>query len=182
MAKKKPKNSKKKKKSLAKLPTELTDLQKNFCGEYIKDFNQTKAAIRAGYAKKNARIQGSQLMTNPLVTAFIVELQKQIAERHDLTADGIILNLKNLRNECLDMIMYPKSGPAFAMVALRANELLGQHIGMWPKKIEIDHKMIEQEKKQVENQRKVLKLVDGFAARKSVSHKKAPRLAIGGAT
>jgi len=173
---------KKVKKSLVKLPGELTDLQKKFCVEYVKDLNQTQSALRAGYAKKNARIQASQLMSNQLITDLIVELQKNIAQKHDLTVDGIILNLKNIRNQCLDRIQETKTGPAFAMVALRANELIGQHIGMWPKKIEIDHNIKELEKKQVENARKVFELVDGFAASKSVSRKKTPRLASVGKT
>lgn len=174
------------------LPGKLTDKQKKFCVEYVKDFNQTKAALRAGYAKKNARIQGSQLMEKSAVTDFLVELQKEIAKKHDLTSDGIILNLKNIRNQCLEamggqelvngILGFPKTGPAYAMVALRANELMGQHIGMWPKKIEIDHNIKEMEQKQAENSRKVFELVDGFAASKSASRKKTPRLAIGGKT
>lgn len=161
------------------LPGKLTPLQQKFCGEYLKDFNQTKAAIRAGYKKKNARIMASKLMTNTNVTERLVQLQNEIAEKHDLTPDGIILNLKNIRNQCFLNMDGGKNGPAYAMVAMRANELMGQHIGMWPKRVEIDHNFIIEEKKQAENQRKVFEIVDGFAASKSASRKKTPRLGAG---
>jgi len=161
---------------------DISDKQIKFCREYIKDMNQTKAAVRAGYATKNARIQGSQLMSNPLVTTCIIILQKEIAMKHDLTEDGIILNLKNIRNKCFDMITHEKIGPSFAVAAIRANELIGQHIGMWPKKIELDHKITIDEEKHAENKRKVAKILDGFAAAKSNGSKKTPRLVGGGKT
>ena len=172
------------------LPGELTEKQKKFCHEYLKDFNQAQSAIRAGYGKKNARVMASKLMANKSVTVYLVELQNEIAEKHDLTPDGIILNLKNLRNKCInymdgleldDGTLIPsKNGPAYAMVTVRVNELMGQHIGMWPKKIELDHNVKFEEQKQVENQQKFTQLLDGFAAVKSNGKHKTPRLVRGG--
>lgn len=163
-----------------KLPGELTDKQKKFCHEYLKDFNQAQSAIRAGYGKKNARVMASKLMSNANISEFIVKIQSEIAKKHDLTADGIILNLRNIRNRCLLHIGHEKNGPAYAMVALRASELMGQHIGMWPKKIELDHNVTFDQQKQVENQQKFTELLDRFAASKSNGANKTPRLVRGG--
>ena len=172
------------------LPAELTAKENKFCNEYLKDFKRTQAVIRAGYSKKNARRIAAALMEKSHITEHLVKLQAEISEKHDLTIDGIILNLKAIRNKCTEamttekagMIIESKNGPAYAMVALRANELMGQHIGMWPKRIELDHNIKFEEQKQAENSRKVFEIVDGFAASKSASRKKTPRLASGSKT
>ena len=49
----------------------LTQQQKNFCEEYLRTRNATKAAIFAGYSQKSARVLGSQLLTNINVSAYI---------------------------------------------------------------------------------------------------------------
>lgn len=41
----------------------LTPKKKRFCVEYLKDWNATQAAIRAGYSEHTARQQGSVLLT-----------------------------------------------------------------------------------------------------------------------
>lgn len=43
----------------------LSKKQKAFVREYMKDFNATKAAIRATYSKKTAASRGATLLTNP---------------------------------------------------------------------------------------------------------------------
>lgn len=55
----------------------LNDRQKKFCLEYLKDFNATQAAIRAGYASKNARKVSSVMLTNANVQAEISKLNKE---------------------------------------------------------------------------------------------------------
>jgi len=62
---------------------ELNDKQSAFALEYIKDFNGTHAAIRAGYAEKSAEVQASRLLRNVKVKARIAELK---AERAAVTA------------------------------------------------------------------------------------------------
>ncbi|VVL25209.1 Terminase small subunit [Klebsiella variicola] len=41
----------------------LTDQQRSFVAEYLKDNNATQAAIRAGYSKKTANEQGAPLLS-----------------------------------------------------------------------------------------------------------------------
>ena len=42
----------------------LSERQRRFIQEYLKDPNQTQAAIRAGYAKRSAQQTSSRLMSN----------------------------------------------------------------------------------------------------------------------
>jgi phage terminase small subunit len=66
-------------------------LQKQkFVVEYFKDFNATQAAIRAEYAKKNARRQGTRLSTN-------VHVQKALAEVSSICFRADIADAQELR-------------------------------------------------------------------------------------
>ncbi|MCY1529580.1 Terminase small subunit [compost metagenome] len=52
----------------------LTIKQEQFCREFIKDFNATGAAIRAGYSAKTAYSIGSENLTKPEIQARIADL------------------------------------------------------------------------------------------------------------
>lgn len=51
----------------------LTPKQINFCQEYLKDFNGTQAAVRAGYSKKTANQQAARLLANVNIQNCIKE-------------------------------------------------------------------------------------------------------------
>ena len=61
----------------------LTNKQTLFCQEYIKDFNATQAAIRAGYSKKTANEQAARLLANVSIQKNISELQNEVAKSID---------------------------------------------------------------------------------------------------
>lgn len=75
---------------------ELTEQQKKFCREYMKDFNGTQAAIRAGYSKKTANEQASQLLAKLNIQKFLESLKGKAAEKHDGLADEIVAELKKI--------------------------------------------------------------------------------------
>jgi len=50
-----------------------------FIEEYLKDFNATRAAIRAGYSKKSAHDTGHEILKNPEVRAEISRRLKEQA-------------------------------------------------------------------------------------------------------
>jgi len=52
----------------------LTAKEENFCHEFIKDFNATKAAERSKYSKKSARQIGSENLSKPYIKNRIAEL------------------------------------------------------------------------------------------------------------
>lgn len=75
---------------------DITDQQKVFGREYMKDFNGTQAAIRAGYSKKSAGEQAVRLLGNVNVQKFIKSLQGKAAYKHEELADQIVQELKKI--------------------------------------------------------------------------------------
>lgn len=67
-----------------------------FVAEYLKDFNATQAAVRAGYSAKTAKQQGSRLLTNVDVAAAIAEKQAKQLETADLSAARVLEELRRL--------------------------------------------------------------------------------------
>ncbi len=74
----------------------LTDQQKRFCLEFIKDLSATEAAIRAGYSKASAASQGSRLLTYPRVAAACQRLMDERAKRAKIDADQVLVELIKL--------------------------------------------------------------------------------------
>lgn len=59
---------------------EITEQQKLFVNEYLRlrKSNQTEAAINAGYSKKSAASQASQLLKNPKVADYLKEKESEL--------------------------------------------------------------------------------------------------------
>ena len=67
----------------------LTDKQRRFCEEYLKDFNGTLAYTRAGYAGNSttARKNASKLLTNTDIQAYLAKFRSQAQKRTEVTID-----------------------------------------------------------------------------------------------
>lgn len=57
---------------------EITPKQEKFCLEYLKDFNGTQAAIRAGYSKKTANEQAVRLLAKVSIQNYIKEINSKV--------------------------------------------------------------------------------------------------------
>ena len=68
----------------------LTDQQRLFVAEYLKDHNATQAAIRAGYSKKTAEQIGYQLLQKTSVAQAIAQQQKASIVRTLGSADEVL--------------------------------------------------------------------------------------------
>lgn len=68
----------------------LTERQKRFADEYLKDLNATAAAGRAGYKDSNI---GRQLITKPNVFAYIQKRIKDREQRTEITQDRVLQEL-----------------------------------------------------------------------------------------
>jgi phage terminase small subunit len=82
---------------------ELTPQQEMFAYEYVKDFNATQAAIRAGYSAKTAGSKGTQLLQVVSVRSLIERLREDLRKRAKMTSDEILEELakmarSNIRN------------------------------------------------------------------------------------
>lgn len=68
----------------------LNEKQKMFCKEYVRDFNATQAAIRAGYSKKTADVIASQHLGKLNIQNEIARLtEKKVEKTEDLTQQVI---------------------------------------------------------------------------------------------
>lgn len=74
--------------------SKLTDKQKFFCREYLKDFNATQAAIRAGYSSASARQVASDNMSKHDIQQYIQKLSDDLIERTDNDIRRIINELQ----------------------------------------------------------------------------------------
>lgn len=69
--------------------TDLTDKQRLFCLHYVRCFNATKAAIKAGYSRETAMEQGYQLLQKTSVREEINRLKqnrmnRELLNEHDI--------------------------------------------------------------------------------------------------
>ena len=66
---------------------DLTEKQKLFCLYYIKSYNATMSAIKAGYAKSSAHVQGHDNLKNPKIAQEIKRLKGRALQ--DLYIDAL---------------------------------------------------------------------------------------------
>lgn len=128
--------------------SKLNHMQELFCYEYTVDYNATAAAMRAGYSKKTAAVQGSKLLRNVNVLTRVRAIQSERVEKIALTSDSVILKLLDVYDRCMqatpvmewdyDEHKYVETGEYTfdSKGALRALELLGKHLAMFTQKIE----------------------------------------------
>jgi phage terminase small subunit len=74
----------------------LTPKRKMFVSEYLIDLNATKAAERAGYAKKWARKEGSRLLTNVDILAEIRREAAAAFKAVGITPEMVLGGLANI--------------------------------------------------------------------------------------
>lgn len=83
---------------------DLNEKQKQFCHEYIIDFNGAQAAIRAGYSKKSAKEIASENLTKPNIQEYIKKLIDKRTERLEYTQDDVMRDLIELKNRCMQKV------------------------------------------------------------------------------
>ncbi|MBE1553298.1 terminase small subunit [Sporosarcina limicola] len=72
---------------------DLTDKQRLFCVYYIKSFNQTMTAIKAGYSRNSAHVEGgSRLIRIPKVADEIRRLKGELQQ-------GIFIDAMDVLNK-----------------------------------------------------------------------------------
>lgn len=147
----------------------LTPKQARFVDEYLVDLNATQAAIRAGYAPKDADVQGPRLLGNVGIAAAVARAQAERSARIGLTAERVLEELSRLAfSDMGDFAEWSEKG-----VALRASggldtrcvlevketskqfgsdvgiklhdkvaalKLVGQHLGLFPDRHEVTGK------------------------------------------
>lgn len=92
---------------------DLTEKQKRFCREYLRDLNASKAAIRSGYSKKTAGVQGHELLQNPEIQKRITRAIEARATRTDISIDKVVQELARVAfSDIQDFVNWNKEGVA----------------------------------------------------------------------
>lgn len=74
----------------------MTEKQKAFCREYLKDKNATQAAKRAGYSEKAAHAVACRMLKDVNVAAEVERGLERQQVRAELTADMVLQELKKI--------------------------------------------------------------------------------------
>ena len=106
----------------------LTDKQKIFCEEYLKDFNGSRAAIAAGYSSNGARVRAVELLAKPQVKEFIMAVRTDQSTSNLVTLDYITQGLKEIAED--------RDAPTAARVT--AFTQLGKMIGAFVERQELE--------------------------------------------
>jgi phage terminase small subunit len=115
---------------ISNLEKTLNARQKKFVAHIVEGLSQTEAAVRAGYSKKTAASQASDLLKNPKVAAYRRALTCAVLEQLCLTPEAIALKLYGIYERCMsDSDFNPKG-------AIRVLELLGKNAGMFAERVE----------------------------------------------
>lgn len=72
---------------------DLTPKQVRFVEEYLIDLNATQAAIRAGYAAKDADVQGPRLLGNVGISDAVAKAKATRSVKTGITAEGVLRHL-----------------------------------------------------------------------------------------
>lgn len=83
----------------------MREKQKRFCQEYLIDSDATKAAVRAGYAKRSAASIGCDLLKHPEVKAYLDELRAELKERSMVKAEEVVAELWRVGKARIDQVM-----------------------------------------------------------------------------
>ena len=115
----------------------MTDKQRRFADEYLIDLNATRAYMTAYPTIKclhTAESNGSRLLRNAEVLAYIQERQQVKQEQIGITQDMVIREIAAIAFETVSEAVSVKD-------KMRALELLGKHLGLFdPHKDELDRK------------------------------------------
>lgn len=141
--------------SMNKNLLKLNNKQKMFIAEYLKDKNATQAAIRAGYSKKTAGIQGFDLLNKPKIKECIEAELEKVRNLAIVDAAYVLKGLKRVHERCLKpepVMTFDKEEKALVQVtdenghlvyqfdsagANRSLELLGKSLKLFTDKTEI---------------------------------------------
>lgn len=97
--------------ALRALNGNLTVRETRFVQEYLVDLNAGAAAVRAGYARRGADVQGHWLLRRESVAAAIQARMRARQERLEIRADEVLRSLVSLvRSDIRDVTAWGKDG------------------------------------------------------------------------
>jgi len=106
----------------------LTVKQSLFINEYLLDFNQTRAAIAAGYSRNTAAVIASENLQKLYIKA---EIDRRLDAVIDKGKDKIAWVIRELITVAEDDSIMTRSSK------VKALDLLGRYYRMWDNKVEV---------------------------------------------
>lgn len=116
------------------MSNKLNAKQEMFCLEYIKDFNATQAAIRAGYSKKTAGSQAHDLLKKPEIQEKLAEAIKERSEKTKIDAQWVLTQAVKVHERCMQSEPVMVNGEPTGEYkfehagANKALEIIGKHV------------------------------------------------------
>ena len=127
------------------MAAKLTAKQQQFIAEYLIDLNATAAAVRAGYAKGSAEVEGHRLLRNANIAKEIASKRLERSSRTQITADYVLGKLQEVAERCMQgEAVYDREGEPTgewkfdSSGANKSLELLGKHLALFTDKIKHD--------------------------------------------
>lgn len=117
----------------------LTGKQRKYVEEYVKDFSEVDALLRAGFkpgTRSNAYKMASNVHGHPLVIMCIKELSKRRTQAVVVDVNYVLKTILKTINAMDPDLKNPKA----SAVSLRAAELLARHLGMFVERQELTGK------------------------------------------
>lgn len=127
---------------------EMTDKQKMFVKEYMKDLNATQAAVRAGYSEDTARQIGCENLTKPYIQEAIEKEMQERTAKVEIDAEYVLKGLKKVAERCMqeeEVMKYDYEEKCLigtgeykfdSSGANKAFELLGKYLKLFTDKVE----------------------------------------------
>ena len=112
----------------------MTPKQTTFVAEYLVDLNASAAARRAGYSAHRADAMGHENLRKPEIAEAIRAAQSQRAARVEITQDIVMRDIEAIKRDAMQVSDGAMVNHA---AALKAAELQGRHVGMWPAKLAV---------------------------------------------
>ena len=124
----------------------MTERQKVFCDEYLKDCNAAQSAIRAGYSSRSAKSIGQELLTRDEIKAYLKdELEKLHSDRIADAKEVLEYLTSVMRGEQTEQVLRLEGGGVQSITdinvsakdRLKAAELIGKRYSIFSDKVSL---------------------------------------------
>lgn len=125
----------------------VTEKQKRFCDEYLKDLNATQAAVRAGYSPKTAKQIGQRMLTFVDLKSYIDEQLELLHNQKTADAQEVLEYLTSvMRGEHTEQTLQ-LVGDGVQKITdidvsekerMKAAEMLGKYHALWTERTQVE--------------------------------------------
>lgn len=125
----------------------VTEKQKRFCDEYLKDLNAKQAAVRAGYSPKTAKQIGQRMLTFVDLKSYIDEQLELLHNQKTADAQEVLEYLTSvMRGEHTEQTLQ-LVGDGVQKITdidvsekerMKAAEMLGKYHALWTERTQVE--------------------------------------------